>query len=357
MEHYQKVMDLNIELGVTVGKIDYDDSSRQYTVAIKSPDGTERALISRHVVLATGLISDTPVRPEFENESSFAGQIYHSSSHESASLIPDLDAKKVVIIGAGTSGHDIAQDFVKCGAKAVTMIQRGPLFVLSQEAQDKFVLAGWQLMPTKDADLVGGSFPFPIALTLIVGATQMMAQHDAELLSAMEKAGMAIKRGEDGIGLLHHQLLKGGHFYIDQGACEMIADGRIKIHQSQEGVKGLDQNSVILEDGTRIAADVVVVATGFKPSSVLAESIMGKELIAKIGEVGALDEEGERIAVSVNLVWFLGFPLTNFAFQWWRPTALPGFWYMTGSFLWSRSYSKPLALQIKAIEEGLNLDY
>jgi len=185
----------------------------------------------------------------------------------------------------------------------------------------------------------------------------MMAQHEVELLSEMEKAGMAIKRGEDGIGLLHHQLLKGSHFYIDQGACKMIADGRIKIQQSQEGVKGFDHGSVVLGDGTRIEADVVVVATGFEPSSVMAEKIMGKEFIAKIGEVGALDEEGERIAVSVNFVWFLGFLLTNFAFQWWRPTALPGFWYMTGSFLWSRSYSKPLALQIKAIEEGLNLDY
>ena len=50
MEYYQKVMDLNIELGVTVGKIDYDNSSRQYTGAIKSLDGTERVLASRHVV-------------------------------------------------------------------------------------------------------------------------------------------------------------------------------------------------------------------------------------------------------------------------------------------------------------------
>jgi cation diffusion facilitator CzcD-associated flavoprotein CzcO len=207
-------MDLNVELGVTVRKIDYDNSSRQYTVAIKSPDGTERVVTSCHVVLATRLINDTPARPEFENESSFAGQIYHTSSHEPASLIPDLNAKKVVMIGADTSGHDIAQDFVTCGAKAVTMVQRVPLFVLSQEAQDKFVLAGWQLMPTKDADLVGGSFPFPIAMTLIVGATQMMAQHDAELLSAMEKSGMAIKRREDGIGLLHHQLLKVATFIL-----------------------------------------------------------------------------------------------------------------------------------------------
>jgi hypothetical protein len=62
-----------------------------------------------------------------------------------------------------------------------------------------------------------------------------------------------------------------------------------------------------LGDGTRIKVDVVVVATGFEPSSVLAEDIMGEELIAKIGEVGALDEEGERIAVSVISCGFLGF--------------------------------------------------
>ncbi|KFZ03220.1 hypothetical protein V502_11125 [Pseudogymnoascus sp. VKM F-4520 (FW-2644)] len=65
---------------------------------------------------------------------------------------------------------------------------------------------------------------------------------------------------------------------------------------------------------------------------------MGEEFMAKVGKVGELDEEKERIA-------------------WWRPTAVPGFWYMTGSFLWSRSFSKPLALQIKAVEEGLNPDY
>ena len=310
MEHYKNFMDLNVELGVTVNKIDYDDSSRSYTVAISSQDGTERFLTPHHVVLATGMFSDAPNRPEFENESYFAGQVYHSLRHQSASQIPDLDRKKIVIIGAGTSSHDIAQDFVNNGAKSVTIIQRSPIFVLSTESQDKFVLAGWQHMPTKDADLVGSSFPFPIALTLIVGATHMMAQHDAELLSGLEKAGMAIKRGEDGIGLLHYQLLKAGHFYIDQGACEMIADGRIKIRQSPEGVKGFSESSVILGDGTSIEADIVVVATGFKPASHLVERIMGKEFISKIGEIGSLDEEQERIAVSAISCGFWFFWLT-----------------------------------------------
>ncbi|TVY94431.1 putative indole-3-pyruvate monooxygenase [Lachnellula willkommii] len=339
MDHYQKSMGLNVELGVTVGKINYDNLLRHYAVEIESQDGTKRVVTPRHVVLATGLFSDTPVRPEFENEGSFNGQIYHSSSHQSASQIPNLEGKKIVIVGAGTSAHDIAQDFVTCGAKTVAMIQRSPQFVLSTEAQDNFVFAGWKMMPTRDADLVGTSFPQAIALTLIVGATQMMAQHDAALLAEMEKAGMAIKRGEDGIGLLHHQLLKGGHFYIDQGACKMIADGRIKVQQSQEGVKGFDQKSVVLGNGTRVEADVVVLATGFHPAAHLTERIMGKEFSAKVGEVGSLDDEDERVA-------------------WWRPSAAaPGFWYMTGSLLWSRTFSKPLALQIKAIEEGLNPDH
>ncbi|KFZ03221.1 hypothetical protein V502_11126 [Pseudogymnoascus sp. VKM F-4520 (FW-2644)] len=264
MEHYQKVMDLNVEFGVTVGKIDYNNLSHQYTVAIKSQDGSERVVTSRHLVLATGLISNDPLHPEFENESSFTGQIYHSITHKSASLIPDLGTKKVAIIGAGTSAFDIAQDFVNCGVKEVTIIQRSPMFILSLEAQDKFVLAGWHMMPMNDADLAGSSFPLPIALTLLVGATQMMAQHDAKLLSGLEKAGLSVKRGEDGIGLLHHQLLKAGHFYIDQGACQMIVDGKIKIKRSKEGVKGFDQNAVILADGTVIESDIVVVATGFK---------------------------------------------------------------------------------------------
>ena len=40
-----------------------------------------------------------------------------------------------------------------------------------------------------------------------------------------------------------------------------------------------------------------------------------------------------------------------------RPTGLKGFWYMTGSFLWSRQFSALVALQIDAVEKGLNEKY
>jgi hypothetical protein len=99
----------------------------------------------------------------------------------------------------------------------------------------------------------------PIALMLLVGATQAMAQHNAKLLSGLEKSGLALKRGEGGIGLLHHQLRK-RHTFIEQGAGKMVVDGKIKIKRSQDGVKGFDHHTVILADDTRIEADVVVVA-------------------------------------------------------------------------------------------------
>lgn len=61
-------MDLNVEQGVTVGKIEYNDSSWCYTAAIKSEDGSEPLVRSHHVVLASGLFSDAPLRPESEIE-------------------------------------------------------------------------------------------------------------------------------------------------------------------------------------------------------------------------------------------------------------------------------------------------
>jgi hypothetical protein len=60
---------------------------------------------------------------------------------------------------------------------------------------------------------------------------------------------------------------------------------------------------------------------------------MGREFMAKVGKVGELDEEKERVAVSFCLLWFLGITLIKLGFQWWRPTAMRGFQYIVGSFL------------------------
>ncbi|KAL1850789.1 hypothetical protein Plec18170_006623 [Paecilomyces lecythidis] len=339
METYNETLGLNVMTNTEVTSIEYIESTRRYNVEVQTPQG-KQTFSPRHVVLASGLLSPVPIRPEFPGEETFKGQIYHSIKHKSARDISNLHEKNVVLVGPGTSAHDIAQDFVNHGAKSVSIIQRHPIFSFTTESAEKVLYSLWNTpgMTTEEADLLGNSFPFAVLRTLNVGMTQMLAQLDKDLLDGMEKAGMALKKGEDGVGLIDHQLLKGGHFYLNQGASPMIVDGRIKIYRCEDGVKEFKPDGLVLANGTEIDADVVVLATGFNRNILTVEQMMGKKVREKVGDLGFYDEDLERIG-------------------WWRPTGQPGFWYHTGSFMWSRQFSKVLALQLSAIEEGLNPAY
>ncbi|KAK8856741.1 indole-3-pyruvate monooxygenase YUCCA8 [Apiospora arundinis] len=291
-----------------------------------------------HAGGSIGLYGDqTSVAGEGPTGWRFLEEAVSQSDPSYADQISDLQEKKVVVVGASTSGHDVAQDFVECGAKGVSMIQRNPIFSISAAAFEEQVIGLWNMpgVTTEEADLVGNSIPLAVIRTMSIGMTQSMYAKDKEMVDGLRKAGLAVRTGEDGFGLADHQLIKGGRFYIDQGASQMIVDGRIKIHRCEEGVREFREKSVVLADGTEVEADVVVLATGFQPCVRSVEQVMGAEVAKKLDNLGDLDHENERIG-------------------WWRPTGIPGFWYMTGSFLWCRQFSMTLALQIAAIEKGLN---
>lgn len=306
-EHYSKAMELDIQLGTHVTSVEYNDSKKRYTVEAESSKGKE-TFNPHHVVMAAGMFSTVPIRPEFPNEDAFKGQIYHTVSHKSAKQIPDFENKKIVVIGSSTSSHDVCQDFVECGAKDVTMIQRQPIFSVTTETIEKVMLSLWNMpgMTTEEADVVGNSFPFGVMRTMSVGQTQMMAQMDKPILDGLEKAGFAVRRGEDGVGMIDNQFIKGGRFYINQGAMEMMVDGRIKIKRCEGGVKSFSSNGVVLKDGTEVEADVVVLATGFNRNLLTVEQVMGKKVAQKVGDLGYLDDEQERIGVCLFPVHRLG---------------------------------------------------
>ncbi|RAK86774.1 flavin-binding monooxygenase [Aspergillus costaricaensis CBS 115574] len=338
MEHYGDLLGLNVRHGTLAINIQYNPSTKRYSVDLQSNDGSVQSITTKHLVLATGLLSDIPVKPSFPGEDTFKGQVFHTSAHQSASLMPDVQNKKITIIGAGTSAHDVAQDFASHGAKSVTIVQRSPLFVTSLKSVEELQVKLWDTpgLSTDDADLLGNSFPTAVVRTLSVGASQMMSMLDKDMLDGLEKAGLAVKRGDQGDSLVDHQLIKAGHFYIDQGACGMILDGRIKVQRCQEGVREYYPGGITLADGTQIESDVVILATGFERTDKLIERIVPREILDRVpGVICSLDGSQERFGV-------------------WRPTGMPGFWYMTGSFSWSRQFSPVLALQIAAVEWGLN---
>lgn len=79
----------------------------------------------------------------------------------------------------------------------------------------------------------------------------------------------------------------------------MIVDGKIKVKQSDEGIEQFDSDGLVLADGkrTKLAADIVVLATGYDNMKSTARKIMGDKVADKLYSSWGLDEEGELNAV------------------------------------------------------------
>jgi cation diffusion facilitator CzcD-associated flavoprotein CzcO len=126
-EAYASIMELNVWTKTAVTSASFDDASSTWTVEV-TRDGTPRTVRPKHVVWCTGHAGE-PLVPKFEGQSSFKGQVYHGSQHEDAAKT-GAQGKKVVVVGTGNSGHDIAENFYEAGAD-VTMLQRAGTYVLS----------------------------------------------------------------------------------------------------------------------------------------------------------------------------------------------------------------------------------
>ncbi|KAM5383363.1 hypothetical protein ACJZ2D_002056 [Fusarium nematophilum] len=336
LESYAHIMELNVWTGTTVEKADYDDKNKIWTVTVRRGDGSERTIKPRHVVFATGQSGD-PIIPSFPGTEDFKGVVYHGSQHTDASHFTALDQKKVVVVGSGNSSHDICQNFYENGAGQVTMLQRGGTYVISV---DKGVpiqhkgLYGEDAPPIEDADVYGQSLPVPVQFALNVSQAERIAVVDKASLDGLTKAGFLLDSGPDKSGIFRKYITRGGGYYIDVGCSQLIVDGKIKVRQSPGGIKNFAPDGLVLADGSKLEADIVVLATGYDGMRSAARNVLGDKVADRVGDIWDLDEQGEIRSI-------------------WRSSGHPQFWFMGGNLALCRSYSRLLALQIKAVEEGL----
>ena len=177
------------------------------------------------------------------------------------------------------------------------------------------------------------SLPSPVLKRFHIDATREMTRRDATLLRGLQGAGFALDNGPDGSGLWMKYLHRGGGYYIDVGASQLIVDGRIKIKQGQE-ISRINVHSIAFEDGDELPADEIVFATGYGNMRHSTRKIFGDAVADRVGDVWGLDEEGETRTM-------------------WRRSGHPGFWFFGGNLALCRYYSRLLALQIKALEVGI----
>jgi len=343
LEMYARVMELTYWGSTEARSARYDEEAGAWTVVVERA-GAELALRPRQLVIAMG-ISGLPHVPDFPGMDVFRGEQHHSSAHPG----PDAYAgRRVVVIGSNNSAHDIAAALWEHGAE-VTMVQRsstcvirsetlmelglGPLY--SQEAVD----AG---ITTERADALLASLPYRILPEVQIPVYERIRERDAAFYRRLEEAGFLLDFGEDGSGLHVKYLRRGSGYYIDVGASELVADGRVALQTGQ--VDHLTEDAVIMEDGAALPADLVVYATGFDSMNGRLVDLISRETADRVGKVwgygsGTAKDPGPWEGEQRNM---------------WKPTRQPALWFHGGNLQQSRHYSRFLALQLKARAEGID---
>ncbi|MGV0375946.1 NAD(P)-binding domain-containing protein [Corynebacterium hadale] len=344
LEHYVGIMDLDYWTNAEVKHAEFDEAQQRWDVRL-TRDGTEMTLHPPQLVFATGM-SGVPNRPQLKGQEYFAGEIRHSSEHPGG----DVDAgKDVVILGANNSAHDIAADLVHNGARPV-MIQRSSTHISQSDSLMKYVFgplysedaveAG---IDTDTADLLFASWPYKVLPDAQRPAFDQIRKDDAEFYDSLADRGFMVDFGDDDSGLFLKYLRRGSGYYINVGASELVADGSIPVH-SPTTIAEVKERSVVLDDGTELPADVIVLATGYGSMNGWVERLIDKETADRVGRV-----------------WGLGSDTTKDPGPWerelrnmWKPTQVDQLWFHGGNLHQSRHYSRYLALQLKARYEGMD---
>jgi putative flavoprotein involved in K+ transport len=327
-EAYVDAMELNFWTGTEFEGGTYDEANGHWTVTLRRADGSRRAMHPRHVVMATGVsgIANMPEIPTLDN---FKGTLVHSSRYEDGE---SWTGKRAIVIGTGNSGHDIAQDLHSSGA-SVTLVQRSPTLVTNIEPSAQLAYATYNEGTLDDNDLIAASMPTPLAKQAHVTLTEQSKELDGDLLEGLRRVGFKLDFGEAGTGWQFKYLTRGGGYYFNVGCSNLIVEGAIGLRQFSD-IEGFTAEGARMKDGATIAADLIVLSTGYKPQEYLVRKLFGDAIADRIGPIWGFGD---------------GFELRNM----YARTNQPGLWFIAGSLAHCRINSKYLALQIKAIEEGI----
>lgn len=345
LEMYTRVMEVNYWASTQCLGARYDEAAQEWEVTVER-EGRQMVLRPQQLVFATGMSGKANI-PTIEGQERFRGEQQHSSQHSG----PEAYAgKKVVVIGANNSAHDICAALWEHGAE-VTMVQRSSTHIVRSDSlmdiglgdlySERAVASG---MTTKKADLVFASLPYRIMADFQVPLYDRIRERDAEFYRQLEAAGFMLDFGDDGSGLFMKYLRRASGYYIDVGACDLVIDGSIQLQAGEnKGISHLTENTVVLSDGTVLPADLVVYATGYGSMNGWVAELISQEVADKVGKV-----------------WGLGSDTTKDPGPWegeqrnmWKPTQQPQLWFHGGNLHQSRHYSLYLALQLKARQEGL----
>ncbi len=331
LEFYAEAMEIDFWTRTSFEGASRDPATGRWTARLKQADGSLRELHPRHIIMATS-VSGTPNIPEIPTLERFTGKVVHSSGFKDGAA---WRGKHVYVFGTGTSAHDIAQDLHGNGAH-VTIVQRSPTLIVNVEPSAQvYDSVYYGKGPTlEDRDLINTSFPLPVMKQAHKLLTAKTREYDAELLKGLEAVGFRLEFGDDGTGWPLKYRSRGGGYYFNVGASDLIVKREIGLIQYHD-IDSFNADGMLMKDGTQRDAALMVLATGYKGQDHLVRGLFGEDVAGRVGRVWGFDEPTQEIR---NM---------------WMGTGQPGLWFTGGSFAQCRMYSKYLAMQVKAVELGV----
>jgi putative flavoprotein involved in K+ transport len=328
-EAYAMAMEINFWTSTELVDGRFDEPSGRWSAVVRNcTDGTQRTLRPKHLVFANGLVG-APNIPDMPGLRDFKGDLMHTSAFTNGA---SWRGKRALVIGTGSSGHDIAQDLHANGAQT-TIVQRGATMVLSITPSAKLTYAIYEGVPLEDGDLLATANTLPVLKRILETMTARMVELDRHLIDGLVARGFKWHDGEDHLG--HNMLIRTryGGYNLDAGCSELIVKGEVGLLQFDR-IERFTAEGALLKDGAIVPADLIVLGTGFVRQEAVVKELLGESIAKKIGSIWGLDADGE---------------MSNM----WKRTPQPGLWFVGGSFSNCRIFSRYVALQIKAIEEGL----
>jgi putative flavoprotein involved in K+ transport len=269
LEYFRTYADahgLDVRTRTRVERIDHDRDAWR----LETGNGAIRA---GTVVVATGY-NGTPFVPEWPGRDAFAGELIHSSEYMNPEPFRGRD---VLVVGAGNSGAEIATDVAAGGASRSRLSVRTPPQIVRRST------AG---IP---AQLIG------IAIRHVPPDWVDPISKVQRRLSIPDLAAHGLPRPEQGIRTSF--VTTGTTPILDVGIVSAVRRGLVEVVAAVDGFDGPD---VVLADGSRIAPDAVIAATGYRAG-----------LDALVGHLGVLAPSGLPVETDGEPVlpglWFVGF--------------------------------------------------
>ncbi|MGE2814331.1 flavin-containing monooxygenase [Mycobacterium heidelbergense] len=244
---------IELWLNTTVERIDRHHAGWRLTTSNGDLD-------ARIVVVATGY-EHTPFIPNWPGV--FSGELLHSSRYRDPAPYAH---KRVLVVGSGSSGMEIAHDLITGAATKVWLSVRTPPNILPRKGP-----AG---LPNDVVSIPLFHLPSRMADRISAAARRRAFGDLSEFGLPVPDEGPFTKA----------RRLHAAPTVIDPEVVDAVRDGSVEVVGA---VSELEDAKVALADGTRIQPDVMICATGYRPG-----------LHPLVGHLGVLTPAGVPLVLS-----------------------------------------------------------